>query len=346
MPSTFSPNKNYELQATGEHQGTWGVVLNSEALSIIDLNLGGRQAITINSSNVTLTAEEQENVFITLTGTLTGNRDLIFTATAGGFFFIKNDTTGSFQVTAKPSGGAGVVVPQGFVTPIFISPTAAAAFSLATPSILTTAGDIIYQGALAPARLAAGSQGAVLTQGGSAVPAWLAPPSQGAVFYFGGSTAPAWLAVGTSGQFLQTQGAAANPQWAWPSPAERSSFSARKSVTQTGINISALITFDTETFDVGSFYGSNRWTPPSGTVILTATLSFSDISAGDGYVHIYKNGSVYRVSDIGVHTLTIIDQCNGTDYYEVYSQASDASYSIRTTNAGSSVGTFFMGSMI
>lgn len=130
MPSTFSPNKNYELQATGEHQGTWGVSLNAEALAVVDLNLGGRQAITINAANVTLTAEQQENVFITLTGTLTGNRDLIFTATAGGFFFIYNNTSGAFTVTAKPSGGTGVVCVQGKVMLVFISPTASSAFSL------------------------------------------------------------------------------------------------------------------------------------------------------------------------------------------------------------------------
>lgn len=137
MPSTYSPNKNYTLQATGENQGTWGVLLNTEALSIIDLNFGGRLAKTIDVANVTLTAEEQENVYITLTGTLTGNRDLIFTATAGGWFYIYNNTSGAFSVTAKPSGGTGVVCPQGGLSRVFINPTASTAVHLGIPSTPT-----------------------------------------------------------------------------------------------------------------------------------------------------------------------------------------------------------------
>lgn len=135
MASTYSPNKNYELQATGENQGTWGLLLNNNALSVVDLNLGGRLAKTIDAANVTLTSDEQENVFITLTGVLTGNRDLIFTATAGGFYFIKNDTSGAFTVTAKPSGGTGVVCPQGAISVVFINPTATSAFLLSWPNV-------------------------------------------------------------------------------------------------------------------------------------------------------------------------------------------------------------------
>lgn len=45
---------------------------------------------------------------------------------------------------------------------------------------------------------------------------WLGTAAQGDVFYQGASD-PARLAAGTSGQFLKTQGAAANPIWAWGS---------------------------------------------------------------------------------------------------------------------------------
>lgn len=170
MPSTTSPNKGYELQATGENQGTWGVLLNANALSLIDLNFGGRQAVTIDASNVTLTAEQQENVFFTLTGTLTGNRDLIFTATAGGFFWIYNNTSGAFTVTAKPSGGTGFVCTQGAVTCVFINPTSASAVGMGT----WTAGvlDLAHGGtgaATASAARTALGLGTIATQAASSV---------------------------------------------------------------------------------------------------------------------------------------------------------------------------------
>jgi hypothetical protein len=137
MPSTNSPNKNYELQATGENQGTWGVLLNNNALSIVDLNLGGRLAVTIDSANVDLTSTQAQNVYITLTGTLTGNRDLTFPATNGGFYYILNSTSGAFTVTVKPLGGTGVVIPQGALSRVFINPTATTAVHLGIPATAT-----------------------------------------------------------------------------------------------------------------------------------------------------------------------------------------------------------------
>lgn len=137
MPSTYSPNKGYELQATGENQGTWGILLNNNALAVVDLNLGGRLAVTIDAANVDLTATQAQNVYITLTGTLTGNRDLTFPASNGGFYYILNNTSGAFSVTVKPLGGTGVVVPQGGLSRIFINPTATTAVHLGTPATAT-----------------------------------------------------------------------------------------------------------------------------------------------------------------------------------------------------------------
>ena len=42
----------------------------------------------------------------------------------------------------------------------------------------------------------------------------LSDGTQGGTIYYGASGAPTELAVGTSGQFLQTAGAGANPVWA------------------------------------------------------------------------------------------------------------------------------------
>jgi len=131
-------------------------------------------------------------------------------------------------------------------------------------------------------------------------------------------------------------------------PSVRASFFARKSANQSAIAGLTKITFNTEEFDVGSCYDTtnNRWTPPAGTCQIMICLHFSSIaSPPDGYVILYKNGAIYRSSNFGTHTLTVIDQCNGTDYYEVYTDASDLSYDIRTSNY-TGVGTFFSGVMV
>lgn len=119
----FSPNRLYNLQTTGSNLNTWGIVLNSN-FSIIDKNLGGTLPISVaGSSNVSLTGDQAQNLIHILSGILTGNIDYTFPQ-AGGFFFVTNNTTGAFSVTAKVFGSAtGIVIPQGTTVPIYIDAT-------------------------------------------------------------------------------------------------------------------------------------------------------------------------------------------------------------------------------
>jgi len=86
---------------------------------------------------------------------------------------------------------------------------------------MTTRGDIEYRNATTRARLAVGTANQVVRSDGTD-PAWIGlsaildnvfSSTQGVILYRGAATWAA-LATGTSGSFLQTQGAAANPQWA------------------------------------------------------------------------------------------------------------------------------------
>jgi hypothetical protein len=70
-------------------------------------------AKTITASDVTLTtAEGMENAAVNLTGTLTGNRNLIV-PDFPKLYLVRNATAGAFTVTVKTSAGTGVVVTQG-----------------------------------------------------------------------------------------------------------------------------------------------------------------------------------------------------------------------------------------
>ncbi len=134
---SFSPNKNYNLQATGANVNTWGVVLNS-ALSLIDNNLGGTLTLSVaGSSNVNISVSQSQYLIYNFTGALTGNINVIFPA-QGGLYFINNRTTGNYTLTIKSgSSTANVLVPQGQSMPIAVdastSPPTVDGF-IATPS--------------------------------------------------------------------------------------------------------------------------------------------------------------------------------------------------------------------
>lgn len=113
MSSTFTPNLNLELQGVGDNPGTWGTVLNTAALAIIDTVLGGMQTLSLSNVPVAVSTTQSQNNFIRLTGTLTGDVTVTFPA-IGRTYFVANDTTGNFNVTiARSGGGATVVMPQG-----------------------------------------------------------------------------------------------------------------------------------------------------------------------------------------------------------------------------------------
>ena len=69
----------------------------------------GASAITMTSSNVTLTALQYGKPVIVITGTLTANLNLIFPAIVGQWTVI-NNTTGAYTITAKTPSGTGVLV--------------------------------------------------------------------------------------------------------------------------------------------------------------------------------------------------------------------------------------------
>jgi hypothetical protein len=138
-------------------------------------------------------------------------------------------------------------------------------------------------------------------------------------------------------------------------PSVRASFSAHKNASNQSISSSAAtkVTFGTEVFDVGSAFASSTWTPPAGTCLITACVGIaSGLASGNGVsTTVYKNGGAYKQSTgtmesaagVGAISVSFVDQCNGTDTYEVYvTCAIDSSYVV----SGATNATFFTGTMI
>lgn len=87
-------------------------VTANDAFDILDKAIAGGLAKSITSADVTLSTDEARNAAILLSGTLTGNRNLIVPAVSK-IYLVKNGTSGSYTVTVKTPSGTGVVVTQG-----------------------------------------------------------------------------------------------------------------------------------------------------------------------------------------------------------------------------------------
>ncbi|WP_456723046.1 hypothetical protein [Bradyrhizobium sp. USDA 4350] len=137
------------------------------------------------------------------------------------------------------------------------------------------------------------------------------------------------------------------------------SFSAHKNgVDQTGITsaVATKVTFGTKLFDPDGCFDNTtnyRWTPPAGKVVITAALWLTGTwpSANTSTIQVYKNGAQFRggFNDGGVANdatcfVTIVDDANGTDFYELYASAATTSGTV--TVKGNSTWSFFMGTVL
>lgn len=120
MASTPTPDKGYALQVTGQQNGIWGSVLNSN-FSIIDNNFGGLLNKSVaGNSNITVSSDEAQNVSHNLTGALTGNIKYIL-PNKGSFYIVNNATSGAFTLTVVSNvSGTGITIPQGTKAFVFV----------------------------------------------------------------------------------------------------------------------------------------------------------------------------------------------------------------------------------
>jgi len=113
MANSTSDNLKLTVQATGENSGTWGQITNTNLL-ILEQAIGGYSAVAVNATTgATLTfsnggLSDGKNQVIKLTGTITGNIDVIIPDSVEKTYVIENGTTGAFTVTVKTTSGTGV----------------------------------------------------------------------------------------------------------------------------------------------------------------------------------------------------------------------------------------------
>jgi hypothetical protein len=127
MASTFSPSLRLELIGDGDQSGIWGQTTNNNLGSLVEQAVAGVITINIADANYTLTnfngvSDEARNAVITITGTLSAQRNII-APLADKVFTFRNLTTGGFAIQVIGSSGTGVVIPNGATTSIYCDGT-------------------------------------------------------------------------------------------------------------------------------------------------------------------------------------------------------------------------------
>jgi len=131
MASSYSTDLSIELVTTGEKAGLWGTITNTN-LQLLQTAASGYVEVTLSTGNTNLSLADGsssangKNLYIKVTGTLSGNATLTMPAsTTGGnanrVFFVEDGTTrgtaaDSFTVTLLTTGQAGatqVPLPEG-----------------------------------------------------------------------------------------------------------------------------------------------------------------------------------------------------------------------------------------
>lgn len=113
-----SPLLQILLMGAGLHQNDWGAQTNAN-LTKLESAIAGSTSVLLGGSDYTLSDTEARAKILVLSGTLSANVNVLVPAGRTKNWIVSNQTAGSFTVTVKPVGGAGVSVAQGLSAVIF-----------------------------------------------------------------------------------------------------------------------------------------------------------------------------------------------------------------------------------
>ena len=119
MTVAYSSDLKLSIISTGTEAGVWGQITNTN-LYIIQQAIAGYQSVAVNATTgLTLTftngaISNGKNATLNLTGTLTGNVNVIVPDSIEKTYFVNNQVThGVYSLTFKTTSGTGVKLAQG-----------------------------------------------------------------------------------------------------------------------------------------------------------------------------------------------------------------------------------------
>jgi hypothetical protein len=110
MPSSYTASARFTLQATGENNNTWGVILNNGVFQLVDDSINGRIGLALSGAHTLTTnlgaTDEARMRFIDVTG---GSGGTITIPSVPKGYFVRNGASG--PVTVSAGGTAAVYQP-------------------------------------------------------------------------------------------------------------------------------------------------------------------------------------------------------------------------------------------
>jgi hypothetical protein len=125
MSSTYTTNLRLEKQGSGENAGSWGDRLNDNVIDLVDQAVGSYTSISLAADSHTLTtnngaSDEARSAALYLHGTLLSSVDVNVPDNIEKVYIVRNNTSGSFDVTIKSTSETnGFVAPQGTTCVVF-----------------------------------------------------------------------------------------------------------------------------------------------------------------------------------------------------------------------------------
>jgi len=116
MASTYTDRLGLEKQGDGENPNSWGTILNTNVIDLIDDAIAGYEVVSVSSTGITLTnnngsIDQSRNAALEFAGTLTANVTITIPSEEKTYF-IRENTTGSFAVQMKTAVGSAITLAQ------------------------------------------------------------------------------------------------------------------------------------------------------------------------------------------------------------------------------------------
>ena len=140
MASTYTNRLGLEKQGDGDNPNSWGSILNTNVIDLIDDAIAGYEIVSVSSTGITLSdntgaVDQSRNASLEFAGTLTANVTITIPSEEKTYF-IRENTTGSFAVQVKTVSGSAITLIQ--QNNSFISCDGTSIYELDTPTSVDT----------------------------------------------------------------------------------------------------------------------------------------------------------------------------------------------------------------
>lgn len=124
MTVNYTTNLSLGLPVTGTESGTWGDDVNNAITAYLDIAIAGGLAVTVTTTDVTLTNTQGTNsatnigsttgqyAILNVSGAMTAARNLIVPSSSK-WYIVNNACTGGFLLTVKGTATTGVTLTNG-----------------------------------------------------------------------------------------------------------------------------------------------------------------------------------------------------------------------------------------